>query len=261
MSACPGIKKWRTGYGHSYSIDGQRATGVTTALKALPLDLSGWGARVVADHILAHPQLILDIIAHGGNTPTRNYLAGLPNEARNKAGVRGTAVHKLAEQIILGGEVEVDQQHLEPYAESYIRFLDDHKGVSVHAELVVASRAHLYAGTLDSIQDIPGLGRVQVDYKTGNGIYGKDALQVTAYQFADCCLIDGEERPMPPVDGSYILHIQPDGYGLYPVKADEEAFDTFLAVLSVYRRAVQKVRDRQKLEALIGEPIAPAGVL
>jgi hypothetical protein len=241
------IKRWNQGSGHSYSIDGQRATGVTTALRALPIDLVGWSARTVADHILANPKLIQQMISQGGDGPTRDYLAGLPFQKRNSAGVRGTAVHKLAEQVVTGEEVE-----------AYIRFLDDWNPRSVASELVVASREHGYAGTLDSIQDVPELGRVQVDYKTGNGIYGKDGLQVTAYQFADCCLWPEQgELPMPTVDASYILHIQPDGYGLYPVKSDEESFETFLSVLEVYRRAVQKVRGAQKIDLLIGEPIAP----
>jgi hypothetical protein len=252
------IRKWATGAGHSYSIDGVRATGVTTALRALPIDLTRWAAGAVADFIIANPEVLQAMIRRGGNLPSREYLVNLPNEARNKAAVRGTDVHRLAERIIRGEEVEVDGR-LEPYVESYIRFLDDYRGVAVHSELVVASRKYGYAGTLDSIQNIPGLGRVQVDYKTGNGIYGKDALQVTAYQFADCCVIDGEERPMVSLDASYILHIQPDGYGFYPVKADEESFQTFLAVLEVYRRAVQKVRGTARLDLLIGEPIAPAG--
>lgn len=254
----PIIKKWVQGSGHSYSIDGTRATGVTTALRALPLDLTGWAARTVADHIIANPHLLQQMIAAGGDGPTRDYLAGLPFQRRNTAGVRGTAVHKLAEQVVLGEEVEVEA-HLEGYVESYIRFLDDHKGTQVASETVVASKTHGYAGTLDSIQDIPGLGRVQVDYKTGNGIYGKDALQVTAYQRAEWCVIDGVVQPMLAVDASYILHIQPDGYGFYPVNTSDETFETFLAVLDVYRRAVQKVRGTAKLETLIGEPVAPVG--
>lgn len=254
----PKIKKWVQGAGHSYSIDGVRATGVTTALRALPIDLTGWAARTVADHVIAHPDLLQRLIVAGGDGPTRGYLAGLPFQKRNSAGVRGTAVHKLAERIVLGEEVDVAAEH-EPYVESYIRFLDDHKGAEVASELVVASRTHGYAGTMDSIQDIPGLGRVQVDYKTGNGIYGKDALQVTAYEHAEWCVIDGVVQPMLPVDASYILHIQPDGYGFYPVTSGQESFETFLAVLDVYRRAVQKVRGTGRLESLIGEPIAPVG--
>lgn len=252
------IKRWNQGSGHSYSIDGVRAIGVTTALRALPIDLVGWSARIVADHVIANPTLIQQLISHGGDGPTRDYLAGLPFQHRNKAGVRGSAVHKLAERVVLGEEVEVEAE-LEPYVESYIRFLDDWNPKAVHSELVVASREHGYAGTLDSIQDIPVLGRVQVDYKTGNGIYGKDALQVTAYEHADCCLIDGAEQFMPFVDSSYILHIQPDGYGFYPVKSSGEAFQTFLSVLTVYKRAVQKVHGTQRIDLLIGEPVAPVG--
>lgn len=253
----PGIKRWNQGSGHGYSIDGQRATGVTTALKALPKELTRWAARTVATYVATNPEHVMGMLRTGGQAPTVDFLTGLPFQKRNDAAVRGTAVHKLAERVVKGEEVEV-AEHLVGHVESYIRFLDDFNPTSVHEELVVASREHLYAGTLDSIQDIPGLGRVLVDYKTGNGIYGETGLQVAAYRFADRYLdSEGNEQPMIPVDDTYVLHVQADGYALYPLLADEEAFETFLLVLNVYRRAIQKERDTKKLDLLIGRAIEP----
>lgn len=251
-----GLKRWNQGSGHCYSIDGQRATGVTTALKALPKELTRWAARTVATYVATNPENVMAMLRTGGQAPTVDFLTGLPFQKRNDAAVRGTAVHKLAERVVKGEEVEV-AEHLVGHVESYIRFLDDFNPTSVHEELVVASREHLYAGTLDSIQDIPGLGRALVDYKTSNGIYGETALQVAAYRFAEVCLINGEEQPMPEVDLTYVLHIQHDGYALYPLKADEETFESFLAVLTVYRGLIQEVRKQKRIEALVGLPIEP----
>lgn len=256
-TAKAGIKRWNQGSGHGYSIDGQRATGVTTALKALPKELTRWAARTVATYVATNPENVMNMLRTGGQAPTVDFLTGLPFQKRNEAAGRGTAVHKLAERVVKGEEVEV-AEHLVGHVESYIRFLDDFNPTSVHEELVVASREHGYAGTLDSIQDIPGLGRVLVDYKTGNGIYGETGLQVAAYRYADCYLDpEGSEQPMLPVDDTYVLHIQADGYALYPLHSDEDAFETFLTVLNVYRRAIQEVRKTKKLDLLIGQPIAP----
>jgi hypothetical protein len=250
------IKRSNQGSGHSYWIDGKRATGVTTALKALPKDLARWGARTVAEYVVQNPADFASMLRTGGPAPTVNFLQGLPYQRRNDAAVRGTAVHKLAEQVITGAEVEVPE-HLVGYVQSYIRFLDEFGGNETNSELVVANRTHHYGGTLDSIQDISGLGRVLVDYKTSNRIYGETALQVAAYRFAEVCLIDGEEHSMPQVDDTYVLHIQDDGYALYPLKADEETFESFVAVLTVYRSLIQEVRGQKKMDALIGMPIEP----
>lgn len=249
------VKRSNQGSGHSYWIDGKRADGVTTALKALPKELTRWAARTVANYVVTNPDNVMGMLRSGGQAPTQDFLVGLPFQRRNEAAVRGTAVHKLAEQVVTGIEVAVPE-HLVGYVENYIRFLDEFQAVSVHEELVVASRTHHYAGTLDSIQDIPGLGRVLVDYKTGNGIYGETALQVAAYRFAEVYLdSEGNEQPMVPVDDTYVLHVQADGYALYPLIAGEETFESFLSVLDVYRRCVKQVRGTKKLDTLIGQPV------
>lgn len=253
----PKVKRWNQGSGHGYSIDGKRAIGVTTALKALPKELTRWAARTVAEYVADNPQTVLDMLTTGGRSPMVDYLSGLPNQKRNEAAVRGTAVHNLAEKVITGAEVEVPE-HLVGHVEAYIRFCDDWNPTPILSETVVASRKFGYAGTFDSIQDIPALGRVLVDYKTSNGIYGETALQVAAYRYADLYLDEqGDEQPMIPVDDTYVLHIQADGYELIPLDAGLDTFETFLSVLTVYRRAIQTSKKTKKLDALIGEPLTP----
>jgi hypothetical protein len=255
VSVRRGIRRWNQGAGHSYSIDGKRAVGVTTALRALPKELTGWAARTVAEYVCEHPSEVMGMLEQGGSGPTVSFLSGLPFQRRNDAGIRGTAVHKLAEPAARGEEVEVPPE-LEGYVESYIRFLDDVDPKPIHEELVVASREHLVAGTLDSIMDIPDLGRCLVDYKTGTGIYGETALQVAAYRHMEVCLDPaGNEQPMPAVDATYCLHIRPDGYDLIPLQAGPDEFDAFLAVLKVYRTCIQKVQNVKKLDRLLGEPL------
>ncbi len=101
---------------------------------------------------------------------------------------------------------------------------------------------------------------MQVDYKTGRGVYGEVALQTAAYRFAEVCVdSDGVERPVPPVDGCYVLHIRPEGYELMGLDAGRETFETFLAVLDVYRRAVKEVQRVSPLDRLVGAPLAAPG--
>ncbi|MFI0469265.1 hypothetical protein ACH347_34765 [Saccharopolyspora sp. 5N102] len=242
---------------HRYKIDGKWAIGVTTALKGIPKDdaLKRWAARLVAEHAVNNIYDVKRMIDAGGTGPAIHYLKELPNQRRNDAAVRGTEVHQLAERYIQGDEIEVPE-HLEPYVRGYAAYIEDFNPTTVHEELTVANRTHNYAGTLDSIQDIPGIGRALVDYKTSGGIYGEYALQCVAYRRAEVYLdADGDEQPMIPVDRVFILHIQPDDYALIPVQADDNAFAAYLAAQANYVANVQG----RKLEKLIGSPIVPVG--
>jgi hypothetical protein len=239
---------------HRYKIDGRWAIGVTTALKGVPKDdaLKKWAARLVAEYAIQNLDQVRNMIAEAGEGHAIHYLKELPNQRFKSAGIRGTAVHELAEQYIKGGEVEVPDE-LAPYVEGYAAFIEDFNPTSVHEELVVASRKHMIAGTLDSIQDIPGHGRCLVDYKTSNYVYGEHALQVAAYRHMEVYLDDEGEHPMIPVDQCFILHIKPHDYALIPVQADEVAFKKFLAARDNYVENVQS----NKLEKLLGVALDP----
>lgn len=242
---------------HTYSIDGHRAVGVTTALKGIPKDaLVGWAAGVVAEHVVTNIHDVKRMLDSGGQGPTKYFLKELPNQRRDSAAVRGTDVHALAEKYVRGDEVEVPEE-IRAYVESYAAFIEDWSPVSLHEELVVASREHMYCGKLDSIQEVPGYGCTLVDYKTSNGVYGETALQVAAYRFAEVYLdADGNEQPMPPIESTFVLHIQPDGYEFRPLVADRAVFENkFLAAKANYLENVQS----RKLDKLIGEPVFPAG--
>jgi hypothetical protein len=246
------IKKADHGTWHSYTIDGKRAVGVTTALKGIPKDaLVPWAAKEVATYVVDNIYDVKRMLDSGGRYPTIDFLKGIPNQKRDTAAVRGTEVHALAEKYIRGEEIEVDDA-VRPYVEGYAAFIKDWNPVSVHEELVVASRAHGYAGTLDSIQDIPDLGRALVDYKTARGVYGEVALQVAAYRYADVFIdVDGNEQPMVAVEKTYVLHIQPDTYDLIPLVADEFAFENYLKAQANYLANVQSKR----LDKLLGLPL------
>jgi hypothetical protein len=239
---------------HRYKIDGKWAIGVTTALKGIPKDaLKVWAAKVVATHVVENINDVKRMLDSGGSGPTLNFLKELPNQRRNDAAVRGTDVHALAEKYIRGEKIEYPG-HLAPYAEAYAAYIEDFNPTTLHEELVVASRTHGYAGTLDSIQDIPGVGRCLVDYKTSNYVFGEHVLQCAAYRYADVYIdSDGNEHPMIPVDKVFILHIKPHDYELIPVEADEGALRKYLAAQTNYLENVQS----KKLDKLLGVPLLP----
>lgn len=251
------IKRADHGTWHSYTIDGKRAVGVTTALKGIPKDaLVPWAAKEVATYVVDNIFDVKRMLDSGGRYPTIDFLKSIPNQKRDTAAVRGIDVHALAEKYICGEEIEPDDA-LRPYVDGYAAFIKDWQPVSIHEEIVVASRRHGYAGTLDSIQDIPTLGRALVDYKTGRGVYGETVLQVAAYRYAEVYLdAEGNEQPMPAVDRTFVLHIQPDTYDLVPIAADEFAFENYLKAQANYLANVQS----KKLDKLLGLPLDPPEV-
>lgn len=237
---------------HRYKIDGQWATSVTTALKGIPKDgvLTRWAAKTVATHALNNISTLADSVESFGYGPALKMLADVPNEKRDRAALRGTEVHALAERYIAGEEIEVAAE-LMPYVRGFAEFIEVWNPKSLHEELVVANKTHRYAGRLDSIQDVPDLGVCLVDYKTSNGVYGEYVLQCAAYRFAEVMVVDGVEEPMVPVERVLILHIQKDTFDLVPVEADEAAFRKFLVAKDNYLSNVQS----GKLKKLIGEPL------
>lgn len=238
---------------HRYSIDGRHATAVSTALKGIPKDaLVRWAAKTVAEYVTDNIHDVKRMLDTSGPGFATHFLTELPNQKRDTAAVRGTAVHGFAERVIRGEEVEVPD-HLVPYVEGYLHFLEDFDPVTVHEELIVASREHMIAGRLDSIQQIPGFGLCQVDYKTSSGVYGEHALQVAAYRHMEVCVVDGEEQPNPQVEHTFVLHIMPGEYALIPVQAGPVEFGYFLTALANYRQNVMSNR----LSKLIGEPVEP----
>ncbi|MGH3095480.1 MAG: hypothetical protein ACRDMV_05705 [Streptosporangiales bacterium] len=235
---------------HRYKIDGRWAIGVTTALKGVPKDaLKYWSARVVAEYVVENIHEVKRMLDSGGPRPTANFLKELPNQKKDTAAVRGTAVHALAEKYVRGEEIDVPDD-VEPYVLGYAQFIRDFGPTSVYEELTVANRTHGYAGTLDSIQDIPQFGRCLVDYKTSNYVFGEYVLQVAAYRHAEVYL-DGEgEHSMIPVDRAFILHIKPHDYELIPADAGDVAFASYLKAQANYVANVQS----KKLDKLLGIP-------
>jgi hypothetical protein len=237
------------GRNHSYLLDGHKVRGVTSIIgDGLPKPaLIAWAANTTAEYAIDH-WTELDTEA-----PSKR-LAILKNARygeRDAAARRGTEVHALAAQLVDGTEVDVPEP-LAGHVESYLRFLDDWQPEPVIIERPVFSRRHRYAGTLDMIADLTGLGRGLWDVKTTrSGVFGEVALQLAAYRWAEFYLDDnGNEMDMPEVDHCGVIWVRADGYDLIPVEAGPAQFRTFL-----YTAQVAQFNDTSR--DLIGEALTP----
>lgn len=246
----PPIRRVDRGRNHWYAdADGARVPGVTTILKSLPKDaLINWAANATAEAALNR----WDELSALPPASRLKELQGARFADRDRAANRGTAVHKLAERLVMGEEVELPDE-IAGHAESYARFLDEWKVDPVAVEVVVMSHKHGYAGTVDLIADFPTLGkRLLLDLKTSrSGIFGETALQLAAYRYADTYVDeDGAEQPMFPVDGCAGVHVRADGYSLRPIESGPEQHRAFLYLQQVARWD-ETSRD------LVGDELAP----
>ena len=225
-------RRIETKKGHSYVLDGEPVTGVTTIInQGLPKPaLVAWAGNTVAGYAADH----WDELAELPISKRIEQMKKAPYADRDAAANKGTQVHGLAEQLGRGEQVEVPDS-LAGHVESCVKFLDDWDVQMVLQEVPVFSRKHRYAGTLDFIAKLADGRTVLGDYKTNrSGPFGEVALQLAAYRYAEFYLDhEGNEQPMPPVDGCVVVWVRADGYDLYDFTADEQVHRSFLYVQQV----------------------------
>lgn len=265
------------GKGHSYELDGKWCPGVTTVLdRGIPKGaLVGWAANVTAEFVvdrlnvaknaegverIVADELVRDLLQFNaeqtkpepvGNTrlprlALAKILASVRYRDKDRAAGRGTEVHRLAELLARGEEIEFDEP-IAGHVRAYLRFLEEWKPTDALLERVVVHRTRRYMGKLDMIADFPGvwgpdskwsgepIGRGLVDIKTTrSGIYAETALQVEAYRRAELMLDDdGTEIPMPEIDWVGAVWVRADGYDVFRFDTDESTFRTFLYAKAV----------------------------
>jgi hypothetical protein len=271
----PAIQRINAGKGHWYKVDGRKADGVTTLIKnGRPNPaLVPWAAREVAEYVADNLDTVY-AMAGMGRDSIAAALKQIPFTVVNRAGVRGTTVHKFAEKLAMGEEVEYPDD-VAGHVESYVQFLDEWQVRPVLVEAVVASRRWGYAGTTDLVSDVVTAGdwlvrdypwldadipagtplRIIADPKTSrSGVWPDAAYQLAAYWRADVYVDgDGAEQPMDGlgIQQAAVVHVRADGYDLVPVNAGPETFKTFTYLATVARRTAGD-------KALIGAPIIPA---
>lgn len=227
---------------YTHPVTGETAASVTTILSGgVPKPaLTSWAAKMAAEYAAERIEELATLVKSEGDVGRReaiDRIKGAPWRQRDNKADIGTAVHDVAEQIVLEGtnSVKVDDlgEDVLPYVRAVYRFWRDWKPEPIVAEATVWSREWGYAGTLDLIADIDGYGRCLLDWKTSKGIYGEVALQLAAYVNADFVLLDdGTEMEIPhPIDQVGAVHLRPDGsyaVHLIPVDAIEPHWYGFL---------------------------------
>lgn len=247
---------------------GDRIPGVTTILgDGLPKKaLINWAGNATADYAVDN----WDELSQLPPSARLKKLQGGRYESRDAAANRGTQVHKMGERLISGEAVTVPDL-LEPYVNSYVRFLDEFQLRARYVEGVVYSVSHRYVGSFDIVGDIllPDMPEYDhlprdpdgfvcdalIDAKTNrSGIFGETALQLAAYRYAESLQPDPKDPEsaieMPPIAWTGALWIRPDGYSLIPVTAGPEQHRAFLYAQQV------GVFDKGARD-LIGEAIEP----
>lgn len=249
----PRFERRNAGSGHSYKIDGYPAPGVTTVLNALAKPaLVNWAARTAAEHAIND----WDRLSGLSVSERLKEISGAHRSTTRKAATRGTRIHTFGEQLAHGEISTADvPPELAGPVQAYAHFLDEWQIVTDLVEVPVAHLGYRYCGTLDLIANIPRLGHILLDVKTGSGVWPETALQLAAYRHAEVMLLDGVQQPMGPVQAAYVAHVLPDSVELVPVNASPQTWKKFLHLLQVYQWQAE-IKD----EPPIGRAIHPENV-
>jgi len=254
-----GLRKHTNGRGHWYTLDGRKVDGVTTLLKdGIPKPaLVGWAAKSVAEFVVDNRAAVADMWDQLGRDAMVGELKGTPYAQRDAAAARGTEIHKYAEKLAAGQEVEVPAE-IAPYVEAAARWFDEWQPKTLLVERPVASRKWWYAGTFDNVCETPDGVRWMVDWKSGrSGIWGEAALQAAAYTHAEFYLDeDGTEQPMADlrITRGLGVHLKADGtYAAHELDVSTDAFQHF-------NRAAWMARNNKDLKARLVSAALPAPV-
>lgn len=220
---------------HKYRLDGKPVPSVTGLIgKGLPKDaLVYWSAKAVAEYVADNADAV-DGLRDMGREPMVQALKSVPWEARNKAAVRGTEIHALAEHVVHGEPVDVPGD-LAGFVKGYADFLDRFGVDPILTECSVGHRSLWYAGRFDLIANMAGAVWM-LDIKTSTSVYGETALQLAAYAGAEFFVYDDDpdaEEPLPQCERFGVLHVTEYGTSLYPMRP---AWDDWTAVLKVAKR-------------------------
>lgn len=227
-----------------------KVPGVTSVVNMLPKGfLKFWAAKSVAEYAVDNISDVVGIAMRDRDAAV-DLLKGAPNRDTKKAADIGSEVHDVFESIAKGEPPRRLHPDIKVYADHFESFMTEFSPEFVFMEETVWSEEHSYAGSFDVLGRIGG-ELVIGDWKTTrSGVHEEVALQLSAYRHADYIIRpDGSRVPLPTIEGGFVLHVRPEGWGLYPIKCDEDVFAYFLKLRSVFDW------DREVKGGVIGTPI------
>jgi hypothetical protein len=239
---------------HNYYLDGQGPiASVTTILKVVDKSgpLVGWAKRITAEAAVKHRGELGGWVDSFGDDGAVSMLTKAASVIRDKAANAGSEVHRMAEAIVRGQDIEVPEE-LAPFVASFVTWRQKFEPEYLAAEEMVYSH-HGYAGTFDAIVRIAGEVWM-LDYKTSKGVYPETALQLAAYANADA--IGRPNDPIryliAPIEQFGVVHIRPEGAELIPYDVTAETFEAFLAA--------KRLHDWRSgpASSVVGQAVGPA---
>lgn len=227
---------------HEYWIDGIKQPGITTMLNSgLPRPaLIAWAANVTSEYATDH----IRELARMAPSQRLNTLKNARYSSSDEAKVKGTAIHKLSEQMNRGEDTGTIPAGLEGYIASMRAFLSDWRVTPVFTELPIFNREFGFGGTADLIASCNDRDELWCfDLKTGKNVYGESAYQTLMYSLPSNFYLNeetGAEVPIPRISRLGVVHLTPTGYSVWEVRQDidrEAMLDEFLAIKKVSEAA------------------------
>lgn len=228
----------------------EKVPGVTSIVGMLPKSfLKFWAAKSVAEFAVDNLGDVVNIAMRDRDAAV-DLLKRAPDRDTKKAAEIGSEVHDVFEQIAIGKPPRRLHPDIQVYAAHFQEFMEEFEPEFVFMEETVWSEKHSYAGSFDVLGRIGG-ELVIGDWKTTrSGVHEEVALQLSAYRHADYIIRpDGSRVPMPQVEGGFVLHVRPEGWGLYPIRCDEVIFEKFLSLREVFDW------ERDMKANVVGDPI------
>jgi hypothetical protein len=186
-----GFDTWgkKTGVSHSYWLRDPTApnerrmvpgvTGISGLLTEAAAGLSPWAAWCAVKYL--KEKCKLDITDEQQDQAIKAH-----TQQRDKAAVRGTAVHQFVEALILGTPVPKEERNAAyKVAEAVVKTLRAQNIEILACEKRVYSRTHEYCGTMDLRARLSTGEVVILDLKTSKAFRSAHALQIASYALAD----------------------------------------------------------------------------
>jgi len=209
---------------------GEAVPSVTTIIAQLAKPkLSGWAARMAAEYATREWESLGELSDYGKKEAIRY----AHERERQGSADLGTAVHH-AIDCWTKGEPHDHAKDVDPYLNSFTKFLMEKRPRFLYSEVTMWNRTHNYAGTADAICEISGETWV-ADYKSGKSLYPEVGLQLSALGRGEFIILpDGTELNMPVIDRLAAVSIRPRSWKFVKVQHDKDNFEAFLAARRLY---------------------------